>query len=378
MTPLVHARRPARRRLPVRTGVLGLAVLGCGVLGAGTAGAAETVTIPLDPTDVAIVLEAVENSGTAAAPAETLAPVPVAWAGTVVLQLPDGLDASTLGARLELGPEVGGSPTRVLSTTTPGPDGLLVSRLGPGRFGIALPAEDVANGPIGALMVSGVTSDDGFGVHPDTYFLALDPTAPASAELRPQVTVVADQSCDPTAATHCAGATVTAGTPFAVTVPPTSELQTLGHGTLLDAEVSLVDLTGAAAEPLLFSDDPARWSPAGPWDATVTLPGGLGAGRYYLSMLLGDPVSGGPVTVSTVELQVLAAQTAPVVVPPTPTATPVNAGLRSDTGAEEVATGSARTSAVAASAGLLFVAGVGSVVVRTRRSPAADGAAQRG
>jgi hypothetical protein len=111
-----------------------------------------------------------------------------------------------------------------------------------------------------------VTSDDGFGVHPDTYFLALDTPPPASAELRPQVTVVADQSCDPTAATHCAGATVTAGTPFAVTVPPTSELQTLGHGTLLDAEVSLVDLTGAAAEPLLFSDDPA----AGPRPAPGT------------------------------------------------------------------------------------------------------------
>jgi hypothetical protein len=78
-----------------------------------------------------------------------------------------------------------------------------------------------------------------------------------------------------------------------------------------------------------------------------------------------------------VELQVLAAQAVPVVVPPTPTTTPVNAGLRSDTGAEEVAAGSARTSAVAASAGLLFVAGVGSVVVRTRRSPATDGGDQR-
>jgi hypothetical protein len=259
----------------------------------------------------------------------------------------------------------------VLSTATPGPDGLVVSDLGPGRFGISLPAEDPAHGPIGALLLSGVTSEDGFDVHPDTYHLELDSAAPRTAELSPQVTVVADQSCDPTAATHCAGATVTAGSPFAVTVPPTSELQTLGHGTLQDAEVSLVDLTGGAAEPLLLSDDPARWSPAGPWDATVALPGELGAGRYYLSMLLGDPASGDPVTISTLELRVLAAQPAPAVVPPALPTT--NAGLLSNTGAENLEGSSTRTSAVATGAGLLFLAGVGAVVVRTRRRPAAEG-----
>jgi hypothetical protein len=375
MTQLVPTRRPGRRRLAARTGVLGLAVLASTAPGVGAAGAEEPVTIPLDPTDVAIVLEAVENFGTAAAPAEDPGPVPVAWGGAVVLQLPDGLDATTLGARLELGPEVGGSPTRVLSTATPGPDGLLASRVAPGRFTIAVPPLDPANGPIGALLVSGVTSEDGFPVHPDTYFLELDPTAPATAELHPQVTVVADQSCDPTAAVHCAGTTVTAGTPFRVTVPPGSELWTLGHGTLQDAEVTLVDLTGAHDAPLPLSGDPARYATAGPWDATVTLPAELGPGRHYLSVLLGDPASGGPVTVATVELQVLAA---PAVVPPAAAPAPttpaavVNVGLRSDTGVEAAEAGATRTGALATGAGLLVLAGVGAVVLRTRRDPGVD------
>jgi hypothetical protein len=370
MTPLVPTRGPGRRRLAARTGVLGLAVLASTALGAGTAGAEESAAIPLDPTDVAIVLEAVENFGTAADPAEDPGPVPVAWGGTVVLQLPDGLDATTLGARLELGPEVGGSPTRVLSTDTPGPDGLLVGRVGPGRFTMALPPLDPANGPIGALLVSGVTSEDGFPVHPDTYFLELDPTAPPAAELDPQVTVVADQPCDPTAAVHCAGTTVTAGTPFRITVPPGSELRALGHGTLQDAEVTLVDLTGAHDAPLPLSGDPARYAAAGPWDATVTLPVELGPGRHYLSVLLGDPTSGGPVTIATVELQVLAASAVvPPVAEPAPT-TPVavvNVGLRSNTGVEAAEAGATRTGALATGAGLLVLAAVGAVVVRTRR-----------
>ena len=367
MTPLV----PARCRLAARAGVLGLTVLAATALGAGTAGAEGPATVALDPTDVAIVLEAAENFGTAADPAEVPGPVPVAWGGTVELQLPDGLDAPTLGARLELGPEVGGSPTRVLSTDTPGPDGLLVGRVASGRFTVALPPVDPANGPIGALLLSGIASADGFPVHPDTYFLALDPTAPATVGLRPQVTVVADQPCDPTAAVGCDGTTVPAGAPFRVTVPPASELRSLGHGTLQDAEVILVDLTGASDGPLPLSGDPARYAAAGPWDATVTPPAELGAGRHHLSLLLGDPTSGGPVTIATVELQVL---TAPAVVPPAATPTPaapavVNAGLRSNTGVEDTEAGAARTGAVATGAGLLVLAGVGTVVVRTRREP---------
>lgn len=372
MTPLVPTRGRRRRRLAARTGVLGLTVLAATALGAGTAGAEEPATIPLDPTDVAIVLEAVENFGTAADPAEDPGPVPVAWGGTAVLQLPGGLDAPALGARLELGPEVGGSPTRVLSTDTPGPDGLLVNRVGPGRFTIALPPLDPANGPIGALLLSGITSADGFPVHPDTYFLELRPTAPASAELDPQVTVVADQPCDPTAAVSCAGTTVTAGTPFRVTVPPESELQALGHGTLQDAEVTLVDLSGAHDAPIPLSGDPARYTAAGPWDATVTLPAELGPGRHHLSVLLGDPGSGGSVTVATVELQVLAAPVdVPPAVEPAPTApgAVVNAGLRSNTGVEVAEAGATRTGALATGAGLLVLAGVGVVVVRTRRDP---------
>jgi hypothetical protein len=366
MTPLV----PARRRLAARAGVLGLTVLAATALGAGTAGAEGPGTVALDPTDVAIVLEAAENFGTAIVPVEVPGPVPVAWGGTVELQLPAGLDAPTLGARLELGPEVGGSATRVLSTETPGSDGLLVDRVAAGRFTVALPPVDPANGPIGALLLSGIASVDGFPVHPDTYFLELHPTAPATVGLRPQVTVVAHQPCDPTAAVGCAGTTVPAGTPFRVTAPPASELRTLGHGTLQDAEVTLVDLTGASDGPLPLSGDPARYAAAGPWEATVTLPAELGAGRHHLSLLLGDPTSGDPVTIATVELQVLAAPAVPPAAAPAPAAPAVvNAGLHSNTGVEDSEAGAARTGAVATGAGLLVLAGVGAVVVRARREP---------
>src|SRR3712207_2682847 len=152
------------RRLAARAGVLGLTVLAASALGAGTAGAEGPATVTLDPTDVAIVLEAAENFGTAADPAEVPGPVAVAWGGTVELQLPAGLDAPTLGARLELGPEIGGSATRVLSTETPGPNGLLVSRVAAGRVTVALPPADPANGPIGGLLLSGIASADGFPV----------------------------------------------------------------------------------------------------------------------------------------------------------------------------------------------------------------------
>ncbi|HYX96713.1 MAG TPA: hypothetical protein VE823_16735, partial [Geodermatophilus sp.] len=149
----------------------------------------------------------------------------------------------------------------------------------------------------------------------------------------------------------------------------------LGHGTLQDAEVTLVDLTGAHDAPIPLSGDPARYTAAGPWDATVTLPAELGAGRHHLSVLLGDPTPGGPVTIATVELQVLAA---PAVVPPaaepastTPVAV-VNVGLRSDTGVQAAEAGATRTGALATGAGLLVLGGVAAAVVRTRRGPGVD------
>ena len=135
--------------------------------------------------------------------------------------------------------------------------------------------------------------------------------------------------------------------------------------------VTLVDLSGASDGPLPLSGDPARYAAAGPWDATVTLPAELGAGRHHLSLLLGDPTSGGPVTIATVELQVLAAPVAvlPAAVPTPAVPAEVNTRLRSNTGVEDSSAGAARTGAVAPGAGLLVSAGVGPVVVRSRREP---------
>jgi len=167
-------------------------------------------------------------------------------------------------------------------------------------------------------------------------------------------------------------------------------LRGLDTGTLETAEVSLLDVSGyglSSWEHLVLSGDPALFSASGPWDATVTLPGGLRAGDHQLSVQLGGATSAGPVALITVELQVLPAQappaaTSPAATPPTggPTGTPapqsvvLNAGLRSNTGVATggVEAGSGGSATAAAGAGLLVLSGVGGVaVVRARRRPSA-------
>ena len=59
--PTLPLRTPSGRRGTARAGVVGLAVLTSAVLGAGPAGAAGSVTVPLDPADVTIYLDGVEN-----------------------------------------------------------------------------------------------------------------------------------------------------------------------------------------------------------------------------------------------------------------------------------------------------------------------------
>jgi hypothetical protein len=388
MTTSVPTRAPARR-LAGRAGVVGLAVLTATVLGAGSAGAADTVTIPLDPADVSYHLDGVENHGgpgyVGGELEATYTPLPVAWGGEVVIQLPDGLDGDAMEVGLELAADDEIGPTRTLSSysTT---DPLTVTPGGPGEYTITLPADDMTSGPIGYLYFSGITSSDGYPVDDSPFYeLEFGSAGPPSVQLQPQLVASAHQPCDIDAATRCAGATVTAGTSFAVTVPADSVLRELDHGTLETAEVVLQGFSGFSAEPFPISDDPARYDASGPWDATLTLPGGLASGDYVLYFLLGDPATGDPWTMLAVELQVLAAQAAPVVgaPAPTPTATPaptvepvrVNAGLRSNTGVEAlppVTNDSGGSAAVAVGAGLLLLSGVGGVVVRTRRRPAAE------
>lgn len=389
--PTLPLRPPSGRRSTARAGVVGLAVLASAVLGAGPAGAAGSVTVPLDPTDVTIYLDGVENHSASAIDPEDFAftPLPAAWGGQVVLQLPDRLDGSAMDVHLDLSPDAESESTRTYSTTTPGPDGLVVSPLGPGRYGVTLPPDD-GDGPVGWLHAEGITSLDGHDVVPSPdYQLELSSDAPPVVELEPQPVAYADQPCPVMAATRCPTSTVTAGTSFVLTVPPTSVLRGLDAGTLETAEVSLLDVSGyglSSWEPLVLSDDPALFSASGPWDATVTLPGGLRAGDHQLSVQLGDATSGGAIAIVDVELHVLPAQAPPAATPPAatpptggPTATPtlqpvvVNAGLRSNTGVETVEAGSGGSALAAVGAGLLVLSGVGGVaVVRARRPPPAE------
>ena len=390
--PTLPLRTPSGRRGTARAGVVGLAVLTSAVLGAGPAGAAGSVTIPLDPADVTIYLDGVENHSASPIDPEDFAftPLPAAWGGQVVLQLPDRLDGSAMDVHLDLSPDAESESTRTYSTTTPGPDGLVVSPLGSGRYGVTLPTDDGDDGPIGWLHAEGITSLDGHDVVPSPdYQLELSSDAPPVVELEPQPVAFAEQLCPVMAATRCPTSTVTAGTSFALTVPPTSVLRGLDTGTLETAEVSLLDVSGyglSSWEPLVLSDDPALFSASGPWDATVTLPGGLRAGDHQLSVQLGDATSGGAIAIVDVELHVLPAQAPPAATPPTatpptggPTEIPapqpvvLNAGLRSNTGVETVEAGSGGSATAAAGAGLLVLSGVGGVaVVRARRRPSAE------
>jgi hypothetical protein len=387
--PTLPLRTPSGRRGTARAGVVGLAVLTSAVLGAGPAGAAGSVTIPLDPADVTIYLDGVENHSASPIDPEDFAftPLPAAWGGQVVLQLPDRLDGSAMDVHLDLSPDAESESTRTYSTTTPGPDGLVVSPLGSGRYGVTLPTDDGDDGPIGWLHAEGITSLDGHDVVPSPdYQLELSSDAPPVVELEPQPVAFAEQLCPVMAATRCPTSTVTAGTSFALTVPPTSVLRGLDTGTLETAEVSLLDVSGyglSSWEPLVLSDDPALFSASGPWDATVTLPGGLRAGDHQLSVQLGDATSGGAIAIVDVELHVLPAQAPPAATPPTggPTEIPapqpvvLNAGLRSNTGVTTagVEAGSGGSAPAAAGAGLLVLSGVGGVaVVRARRRPSAE------
>ena len=392
--PTLPLRTPSGRRGTARAGVVGLAVLTSAVLGAGPAGAAGSVTVPLDPADVTIYLDGVENHSASPIDPEDFAftPLPAAWGGQVVLQLPDRLDGSAMDVHLDLSPDAESESMRTYSTTTPGPDGLVVSPLGPGRYGVTLPTDDGDDGPIGWLHAEGITSLDGHDVVPSPdYQLELSSDAPPVVELEPQPVAFAEQLCPVMAATRCPTSTVTAGTSFALIVPPTSVLRGLDTGTLETAEVSLLDVSGyglSSWEPLVLSDDPALFSASGPWDATVTLPGGLRAGDHQLSVQLGDATSGGAIAIVDVELHVLPAQAPPAATPPTatpptggPTEIPapqpvvLNAGLRSNTGVTTagVEAGSGGSATAAAGAGLLVLSGVGGVaVVRARRRPSAE------
>jgi hypothetical protein len=369
------SRRAGRSRV-VRGGVVALAVLGSSALGLPSAAAAPAVTIPLTPPEVEIVPYPVENTGPltpelwASGPAST--PVDAEYGGQIVVQIPAPLDGSAMDVDLELAPAAGDLPTRTYSTTTPGPDQLVLSDLGGGQYAIALPADDTVNGPFGALVFSGLTSPDsavqtvGFVV----YELQFTGTGVAVVNLAPQMLVLAQVVCPLSSGTRCPAIPVDAGTAFGISVPPTSLLRTLGLGSFDHMRLGLdaLDSDGYATgdDTFILTDHPGLVTVADSYNATVTLPRNTRGGAYGLTLVQATGTAG-LISVTFGELQVTGV--------PAPAPRIVNAGLRSDTGwGETPDAGPAHRSSplVAAGAGMLALAGAGTAVAqRMRRRPSA-------
>ena len=382
------ARPAARRRTAVRAAVLGVAVLTGTAWGASPAGAAAGVTIPLSPSDVAVVLVPVENTGPVdlvAGPADDPAdvtPVVVGWGGSLDVQLPAGLDGSAMSVSLGLAPDLETEPTRTMTTDPGAADPLGVSDAGDGRYRVALPADDTVNGPVGVLSVDALTSGLSEGsqvLGPLTYVLEFTGAPGAAEAVAPDVLALSTVPCSFAAETRCPAYPVPAGSPVTLTVPADSQLRALGLGTLEAVHVSLQALdtdgaaTGTPPVELLGS--------GGPDSVTVTLPADLAAGPYAMTVLEGGPALGGGASRTTLELDVLAVP-APEVVPVLDTGAtagglPANPGLRSATGWDGPASDgpvAGRPVLVAVGAGALALAALGGgALLRPRRRGASGG-----
>jgi hypothetical protein len=403
------ARPAARRRTAVRGAVLGIAVLTGTAWGASPAGAAPGVTIPLSPSDVAVVLVPVENTGPldmAAGPAEDpadVSPVVVGWGGSLDLQLPAGLGGSAMSVSLGLAPDLETEPTRTLTTDPGAADPLTVSDAGGGRYSVALPPDDTVDGPVGLLSVDALTTGLSEGsqvLGPLTYVLEFTGAPGAAQAVAPAVLAFSTVPCSVAAETRCPAYPVTAGSPVTLTVPADSQLRDLGLGTLESVHVSLQALdadgaaTGAPPVELLagapraaevlgneLTDGVALAVSSGPGSVTVTLPADLAAGPYALAVVEGAPALGGGASLTTLELDVRAVR-APGVTPVLDTGAtagglPANPGLRSSTGVAGVASdrpAAGRPVLVAIGAGTLVLAALGGgALLRPRRRGASGG-----
>lgn len=373
-------RRRARGRL-ARAGVVAVALLASSTLGLASAAAAATPTISLAPSEVQVMLYPVENlgpltvdnmisssgGGSATSSMDTPTPVATEWGGAVVVQLPASLDGSAMTVSLDLMATMSGSPTRTYSTTTPGPDQLVLTDLGSGSYRIDLPADDSLNGPLGALTLDNITSADTsitvMGAMP--YLLQFTGTGTSVTNVAPQVMAMADLPCPPSHATSCPAVPVDAGTTFALTVPAASLLRSLGLGTLDHMALALAqydDNGDPIGDPLVLTDRPGLVRVSDPYNATVHLPATMRGGIYELT-LVQTTGTAGALSVTFGELQVKA-------IPPAPRI--INAGLRSDTEWREpaaaVQAGKGSAAMVAAGGGMmLLAAGTTAATLRVRR-----------
>jgi hypothetical protein len=356
----------------VRAGVVAVAVLASSALGLPSAVAAPATVIPLTPPEVWVMAYAVENTGPLAAdmaqeePVVT-AQVPVEWTGSIVVQLPPLLDGAAMDVSLDLMATEDGAVTRTYGTTLTAPNALVVTDLGGGKYGVALPADDTLNGPFGLLSFAGLSSTEtGIDVMaPLDYSVEFTGTGVSVANVAPQILAIAQVPCPLTSATRCPAIPVDAGEQFGITVPPSSLLRTLGLGTLDDMALGLdaLDADGMAtgAETIVLTDDPTLVTLADPYNATVTLPASTPGGTYGLTLVQATGTAGS-VSVTFGELQVTGV--------PAPAPRVVNAGLSSHTGWGEDARPAADpglSPLVAVGAGLMLAAGVGAGAALRRR-----------
>ncbi len=384
------------------------------LVGAPSAAAAPELTIPLDPPELMVYLAPVENEG-AFDPADPDSAVEwdevaVEWGGSAVVQVPAEVDASAMEVVLDLAPSLDADPTRTYSSTSAAPDDLAVTPLGGGQYSVALPADDLANGPFGYLTFGGLAPVAGGNVEilPLTYTLEFTGTGVSVRSLTTQLVAMGAASCPMSSGERCPAYPVTAGSSFALTVPAGSPLRALGLGSLTSLQAVLmpvdgdgiptdeepIDLTaaaaqaaatphgdgvpqvlgglaGAAAGPGSEGAVPtvaAAVTATGPYNALVALPADLRPGQYSLSLLEGSTAA---VSVIGVELDVPAAPAVPQAAS--------NAGLRSDTGWTEPpadGAGGPSSALVALGAGMLLAAGVcTAVVLRSGRKARRAGAA---
>ena len=379
--PSAFRSRPGGGRA-ARAALVAVAVLAWSGLGLSSAAAAPAVTIPITPPEVAVLLYPVENTGPMTTdmvdqgPAEST-PVDVEWGGSLVVTIPDPLDAGAMDVSLDLAATEDGTPTRTYSTTSPAPDALVVTDLGGGQYGIALPADDLTNGPFGQLTMDNIVGPDNsiLSIGVVGYLLQFTGSGTAVQNLAPQMLAIAQVPCPITSGTRCPPIGVDAGAAFGITVPATSLLRSLGLGTLDDMSLGLtpLDADGYATEdePIVLTDRPGLVTVTGPYDATVMLPADTPGGFYGLTLVQATGTAGS-ISVTFGELKVTG-------IPVAPAPRIVNAGLHSNTGwGEEQSGGSGVSPLVLTGVAMLVAAGVATAAaLRPRRRGAVEPCSDR-
>jgi hypothetical protein len=339
---------------------------GMDVAAASPEGAEAEVPDPLEqaaaymPDEVAAAL-GVEEVGTESHGG--MGGVDVQYGGTVVVRLPELVDASDAEFTLELAPaDEDDAPYAFESDSSVPAHQLTVTELAPGEFEVTLPAAVPTYGPEAFLSVDRLTSaQDGVGyVFPLWYYLEFTGPGISLVELEPTLGVFSDAVCSIDSYEACTAATQRAGSPVDLVVPPTSLISALGYGRLDSAIYALESMHQDEPWDTYDSETtPELVTVHGPSSATLNVPAGARPGPYYGAVVEGDPTVGFAVTSFELEVE----------------AVPVNPGLHSDTGwVEEVRDGSTGSTAAVAGGALVLVGGLVTLVaVRPGRRPPLGG-----